>query len=145
MSRDKRTPTAPDVEDRHDPQPDLFSPIEPEPRAELTDQEWAALSPSERFERFHTENPLVYRTIVAKAREWRAAGNGKVGMSLLYGMVRWVLALETKGDPYRVNDHYQAYYARLVMWLEPDLADIFDTRRSPDADAWIASLKAKAA
>ena len=109
------------------------------PESELTAEEWAALSTPEKFERFHTANPHVYRVIVEKAREWRAAGRGKLGMSLLFGMVRWVIALETDGDPIRINDHYVPYYSRLIMWQEPDLAELFNLRRSDEADAWIAA------
>lgn len=64
---------------------------------------------------------------------------------MLFGMVRWVIALETKGDPFRINDHYVPYYSRLIMWLEHDLDGIFNLRASADADAWIADLKRRAA
>lgn len=121
-----------------DAQPDLFSFT---PAAALTAEEWKRLSTPERFEHFHRHNPAVYGVIVQKAREWRAADNGKLGMSLLFGMVRWVLALQTKGDPYRINDHYVPYYSRLVMWQEPDLADLFDLRSAEEPDAWIAEKR----
>lgn len=111
------------------------------PEADLTAEEWAALTTPEKFERFHAANPDVYRTIVEHAREWRAAGSGKLGMSLLFGMVRWVIALRTKGDPLRINDHYVPYYSRLIMWQEADLRELFDTRRSTEADAWIAAKR----
>lgn len=125
---------------------DLFNlPPEPPARAELTDPEWQDLTPSQRFERFHGENPEVYRQIVTRCREWHQAGNGKLGMSLLFGVIRWQLALQTKGDPYKINDRHAAYYARLVMWLEPDLDGVFEVRRSAEADAWIDELKARAA
>ena len=106
---------------------------------------WSAMSTAEKFERFHEMNPHVYRVLVTKAREWNAAGHGKLGMSLLFGMVRWVLALETKGDPHRINDHYVPYYSRLIQFREADLRGIFDTRSSPEADAWIAAVKGRAA
>lgn len=123
---DKNAPATPD-----EPVYDLFN---------LPDED-TTLTPAQRFERFHDANPAVYQLIVEKAREWRAAGNGKLGMSLLFGIVRWVIALETKGDPYRINDHYVPFYSRLVMWQEPDLADLFDLRRAHNADQWIADRK----
>lgn len=98
-------------------------------------------SPAGRFHAFHTGNPHVYEVLVAKAREWAAAGNGKLGMSLLFGMVRWVLALETQGDPYRINDHYIPFYARLIMQQEPDLRGIFNLREAPEADLYVALVK----
>lgn len=124
---------------------DLFNQPVPEPRAELTDPDWQNLTPAERFERFHAENPQVYREIVKRCRQWRDVTPGKLGMSLLFGIVRWELALQTKGDPYRINDHYAAYYARLVMWMEDGMEGLFEIRRSADADAWIDDLKRRTA
>lgn len=106
---------------------------------------FAADSPAGKFHAFHSANSHVYDVIVEKAREWQAAGNGKLGMSLLFGMVRWVLALETEGDPYRINDHYVPFYSRLIMWQEPDLRGIFDLRSAPDADAYLEHVQAGAA
>lgn len=115
------------------------------PEADITAEEWAALSTPEKFERFHDANPDVYRIIVEHAREWRAAGKGKLGMSLLFGIVRWVIALRTQGDPLRINDHYVPYYSRLIMWQEVDLRELFDTRRATEADAWIADKRGEVA
>lgn len=103
--------------------------------AVLTDD--PALTPDEAFERFHANNPHVYDVLVRAARLYREqTGHAKCGMSLLYGRARWVLAVETdEGDP-GLNNNYMAYYARLVMALEPDLDGMFDLRRS-EADAWL--------
>lgn len=88
-------------------------------------------SPQGRFERFHRDNPRVYVELVRAARLYREqTGNAKCGMSLLIGRVRWVLALETQGDAFRLNNNYGPFYARMVMAQEPDLAGMFDLRRS---------------
>jgi hypothetical protein len=95
------------------------------------------MSRNERFERFHEANPAVYAAIVSSARSYRRqTGRDVVGMSLLFGRVRWVLALATdEADP-GLNDHYQPFYARLIMARESDLAGMFAVRSS-HADAWI--------
>jgi hypothetical protein len=44
-------------------------------------------------------------------------------------------------DEFKVNNDYAAYYARLIMWQEPDLGGFFQLRSAPDADQWIALIK----
>ena len=101
------------------------------------------MSRNERFERFHEANPAVYAAIVSSARSYRRqTGRTTCGMSLLFGRVRWVLALATDEDDPGLNDHYAPYYARLIMAQEPDLAEMFETRRS-DADAWLTDYLAR--
>jgi hypothetical protein len=88
-------------------------------------------TPQGRFERFHAENPHVYDELVKAARLYRQqTGNAKCGMTLLVGRVRWVLALRTSGDGFRLNNNYAPFYSRLIMAQEPDLAGMFDLRRS---------------
>jgi hypothetical protein len=85
----------------------------------------------QRFADFHEANPLVYSELVKAARQFRQqTGRQRCGMSLLFGRVRWVLSLQTKGDVFRLNNDYLPFYSRLVMAQEPDLAGMFDTRRS---------------
>lgn len=89
-----------------------------------------------RFEEFHAANPHVYRTLVEQARRWvRETGRHKLGAQMLIERVRWVLAITTRGDDYKINNDYAAFYARLLMYREPDLAGLFDLRRS-EADGW---------
>lgn len=94
---------------------------------------------SEDFEKFHAANPHVYRILVREARTWMTeTGRGTVGIELLYSRARWILAFETMGDDYKLNDHFTSYYSRLIMFEEGDLNGLFNTRRSEEADAWIA-------
>lgn len=90
-----------------------------------------------RFEEFHRQNGHVYRTLVRLAREWvNRTGQQKLGMKSLYERARWDLAIETSDPEFQLNNSYTAYYARLIQALEPDLADLFETRASA-ADQWI--------
>lgn len=91
---------------------------------------------TERFEAFHADNPHVYRIMVEQARRWvRETGRHKLGAQMLIERVRWVIAIQTKSDDYRINNDFAAFYARLIMAREADLAGLFDLRRS-EADAW---------
>ena len=97
---------------------------------------------TEAFDRFHTENPRVYETLVRLARQWVAmTGRHKLGIATLYERTRWEIALATNDPDYKLNNNWRADYARLIMAQEPDLDELFDVRRS-DADEWIAGRSA---
>lgn len=101
----------------------------------------AGLSQSERFERFHAKNPHVYTALARLARRWRAAtGRQKQSVQRLIEIARCDEDICTGEDPEINNDH-AAYYARLLMLQEPDLAGMFEIRRAPEADQWIAILR----
>lgn len=108
-----------------------------------TGDEDKSLTHAERFERFHDANPAVYKTLRWLAREWkRRTGGRKIGFPALYERARWELGLRTDGDQFLLNNNHQAYYSRLLMAQEPDLVGMFETRRSPEADEWIAGRTA---
>lgn len=92
---------------------------------------------TEGFERFHAENPRVYRTLVALARQWvQRTGRRKLGIASLYERTRWEIALATSDPDYKLNNNFKAYYARLIMYAEGDLDGLFDLR-SAEADEWL--------
>jgi hypothetical protein len=89
------------------------------------------------FEEFHADNPHVYTTLVRLAREWvDSTGRRKLGIKTLYERARWEIAISTNSPDYQLNNNFTAFYARLIMRREPDLADLFDLRASA-ADNWI--------
>ncbi len=82
----------------------------------------------ERFLRFHAANPKVYETLVRLARQAKSRGRSKVGMKMLFEVVRWEFFLSTEGDDFKLNNVFTSRYARLVMAQEKDLHNLFDTR-----------------
>jgi hypothetical protein len=99
------------------------------------------LSATERFEKFHTDNPRVYATLVMLARQWiDRTGHSKLGVATLYERARWDIAISTNDPNFKLNNDHRAFYARLIMLQEPDLAGLFKLRRS-EADAWAAILR----
>ena len=90
----------------------------------------------ERFWKFHGANPWVYRELVRLARELTAAQRRrcrtpKIGIRLLVERLRWDWEINTTSfDGFKINDHVCPYYARLIMASEPDLANVFETRRT---------------
>jgi hypothetical protein len=92
---------------------------------------------AERFVRFHMRSPEVYSTLVELARRWvQATGRNRLGIATLYERARWELALATSDADFKLNNDYRAFYARLIMLQEPDLADLFELRSS-EANDWL--------
>lgn len=97
---------------------------------------------AEQFEQFHAENPRVYRVLVQIAREWRKrTGRTRLGIGALYERARWEIAITTSDPSFKLNNDYRAFYARLIMARETDLAGMFNLRTS-EADKWIAGRTA---
>lgn len=94
-------------------------------------------TPAERFEAFHAANPRVYHVLLRLAREWTTrTGLHKLGIKTLYERARWEIAIATSDPHYKLNNNHTAWYARLLMAENPDLAGMFDLRTS-EADKWI--------
>jgi hypothetical protein len=83
----------------------------------------------EQFIAFHQANPHIYSTLRSMALKMRREGISHYGMKGLFEVLRWQYALQTKGDPYKLNNNYTALYARLLMEQEPELHGFFETRR----------------
>jgi hypothetical protein len=98
---------------------------------------------TEQFLAFHKANPDFYKTLVRFAREVKAHGREKYGMSNVMGRARWAFDVETVSpddeDAFELNDHVGPYYARALMTFEPDLDGLFNVRSTKESepDAWI--------
>jgi hypothetical protein len=83
----------------------------------------------ERFEAFHAANPQVYEALVTMARKWRGLGRKRIGIGMLFEVLRWKHAFRTVGDAdFKLNNNFRSRYVRLIVAQEPDLADAFDMR-----------------
>lgn len=105
---------------------DVF-PVEPYPTDHVGPPD--GLTIEEAFLRFHAANPHVYRELVALARRAKRRGARKLGVGMMFEVLRWRHTLRTGGDEFKLNNNYRSYYARLIMLRERDLAGIFETRR----------------
>lgn len=90
----------------------------------------------QRFAEFHEANPHVYDMLKTLALQWHRATGKRIGMKALFERARWEIGITTTDPDFRINNNYTAYYARLLMAQEPDLADMFHLRHS-DADMWV--------
>lgn len=89
-----------------------------------------APSDADRFREYHEANPEIYRQLRRFALEARAAGAERLSINLLFERLRWFTTVEAKGDPFKVNNTFRAWYARLLMQQEPALAGVFETRKA---------------
>jgi hypothetical protein len=83
-----------------------------------------------KFHDFDRKNPHVYDELVKLCREAKRAGKSKIGIGMLWEVMRWHFFLQTTDTDYKLNNDYRAYYARVIMVREEDLEEIFNTREN---------------
>lgn len=82
------------------------------------------------FEEFHASNPHVYTSLARLARQAKARGHRRIGIELLFAVLRWESLLATEStDGFKLNDHMTSRYSRLLMAQEPDLEGMFAVRQ----------------
>lgn len=82
----------------------------------------------EAFESFHRANPAVYRELCALMRLAKSRGRKRIGIAMLYEVLRWNYFLRTAGEDFKLNNNFQSRYARLIEKQEPDLRGMFEFR-----------------
>ena len=85
-----------------------------------------------RFKKFHAANPNVYDSLVTLARQFRSRRpDAKLGIAMLYEVLRWNFYISTDSDePYKLTNDFKAFYARMIMDQEEDLAGVFQIKKS---------------
>ena len=81
-----------------------------------------------KFWNFHQKNPQVYDKLVEMTWQAKRVGRTRVGMKMMFEVLRWEHLMQTDSDDYRLNNNYAPYYARLVMTCDPRLDGMFETR-----------------
>ncbi len=82
------------------------------------------------FFAFHADHPHVYAELVKLARRAKRRGARKLGIKMLWEVTRWNVWIQTNTEDWKMNNTFTAYYARLIMKQELDLAGIFDLRKA---------------
>lgn len=92
----------------------------------------ANLTIAERFEQFHSRNPVVYRLFKDYAWVVKRAGRSRFSADAIVQRIRWFMAFEGDGrEEFKINDHYTALYARKLMTEEPDaFGGFFELRKT---------------
>lgn len=83
----------------------------------------------ERFTAFHYANPWVYEWLRDETRRLKTLGHQRVGIGMLFEVLRWNWMQRTVStDGFKLNNDYRSRYARLIMFTNPDLTDVYETR-----------------
>jgi hypothetical protein len=82
-----------------------------------------------RFARYHFLNPKVYGEFVRLCRLMHNRGREHYGQRTIIEVMRWDHDLNTRGDPFKINNDYGAIYARMTVTEFPELKGFFAFRR----------------
>jgi hypothetical protein len=82
----------------------------------------------EKFNKFHKENPQVYKILVHLTEKAYANGREKIGIKMLFEVFRWEVLVSTNDPEFKINNNYAPYYARLIMQENPRFGEMFETR-----------------
>ena len=82
------------------------------------------------FEEFHEANPHIYITFQRFAFDAINIGRKHFGAGAIWERMRWYSVIESRGDPWKLNNNHRAFYARLFARDHPIHADFFRTRTS---------------
>jgi hypothetical protein len=85
-------------------------------------------SAQDKFEEYHAQNPQVLKALIRLTDQAVANGHKRLGIELIYNVLRWETMISTMGDEYKLNNNYKSRYARLIEEVRPDLEGIFNKR-----------------
>jgi len=83
---------------------------------------------AEQFADYDTLNPHVYAMFKRFALEALAAGKTVLSASLICERIRWEVDIVTRGDQFKINNNYRAFYSRKFMQEFPWFGETFRTR-----------------
>lgn len=96
----------------------------------------------ERFEAFHSANPQVFQHFKRFAWEAKRMGRSRWSADAIIQRIRWFICIETAGDDFKVNDHFSAEYARLLIAEEPAFEGFFELRKTRQERLFAAAQRA---
>lgn len=82
----------------------------------------------EAFWKFHDQNPQVLDRLIEMTEQAKRTGMTKIGMKMLFEVIRWEHLVYTRGDNFALNNNYTSRYVRVLSDKRPDLRDMFETR-----------------
>ena len=81
------------------------------------------------FERFHVENPEVWRLFRRFSIQAHETGRLHYSSNAIFERIRWHIEIEIKGDEVKLNNNFRAHYARMFHLYRPDLDGFFRNRK----------------
>ena len=86
------------------------------------------------FWEFHNANPHVLERLKNLACELQDRGRQRIGIGMLFEVLRWEHYMSTTGECFKLNNNYRAFYSRLLESRVPRLQGTF-TKRASCADS----------
>src|SRR5690554_2441073 len=83
----------------------------------------------DKFWEFHKKNPQVYSMLEDMALDLYAHGKSKIGIGMLFEVMRWKTMLQTTDSDYKLNNSYRSRYARLLADNHSQLKNFFEIRK----------------
>lgn len=80
------------------------------------------------FERWINEHPEAYEHFSMFAFQAINAGRQRFGAKAICERIRWYVAMEWKGEPYKINNNYVSRLARKFIDDCPQYSYLFETR-----------------
>jgi hypothetical protein len=81
-----------------------------------------------QFEAFHQFNPWVLRALETLTADYLAHGARRVGIGMLFEVLRWRYVTATEGDDFRLNNNFRSRYVRLLIERHPEWEAAFEVR-----------------
>lgn len=82
----------------------------------------------QRFKSFDKANPHVYETLKRISLDMKCRGVTKWSIKAAYEILRWMAAMQTVGENFKLSNDFHALYARKLMAEEPQLDGFFECR-----------------
>ena len=82
------------------------------------------------FEKFHEENPKVYRLFKRFAFAAINTGHEHLSSEMVINRIRWETSVETRDEEYKINNNHKPFYARLFETDFPHHEGFFRKRTS---------------
>lgn len=82
----------------------------------------------QQFADFHALNPWVLTALEQLTADYLARGAERVGIGMLFEVLRWRYARATHGQDFRLNNNFRSRYVRLLIDRRPEWAPAFEVR-----------------
>ncbi|KAB1989815.1 hypothetical protein ACWD4F_07550 [Streptomyces aureus] len=105
-------------------QPPLFGTIQPVRHP----ADVGGLTIQQRFEAFHALNPWVLRSLARMTADCAEKGFGRIGIGMLFELLRYQYGAATRGDVFALNNDYRSRYVRLLLDEHPEWSPLFEVR-----------------
>ena len=92
------------------------------------------MSIREGFEKFNKNNPHIYREFESQALKAINKGRDKISAKLIINYIRWNEYLRSSDQDFKINDAFQAYFAREFVKRHSEHKEVFNFRKLRNED-----------